>query len=518
MTVTTENTPLLGKLPESGKKRTVFSPASRILIASFLISVALSFTQVPILYAFRLMTCDEFYRNEHTPGSCTRNEIDVGTATQVSILGLSTAFCGVLNLFFAGWQIKNWGPKTALVVQTAFPALRGAIQAIGVAVGYKEGIIIVQASQLITLMGGQSGYLLVLNTAAGEVVSVSERTGMFGMLQGSVMLGTSIGYLLGGIVGDISGIRRPFEVAAILFSLSSVYSGTCVPSIKIPQTPTDTKSSGWEALVGGLKVLAPKRIRLDNGKSIRHYGITLLGLGVFMGVLATGYAPILIQMYATAVFNFQPTENGYLMATNSVIRGIFLFFLFPKIISAGRRWFSTKGEKTTTVQDSPVPIPTHPEDFDPVAGILSEQEPPKPLVPVERAGGQEFDLFFLRWSLLVDGLATAYTAFATAGWQIYIAFAAGFLLPLASGSAPAAKGVITEMCEPSERADALQAMTLVENIAMLSTLGLFGLIFSTFADMGKAYLTFYCNAAVAFVAVGILFMSRFSPKARRGDA
>lgn len=50
------------------------------------------------------------------------------------------------------------------------------------------------------------------------------------------------------------------------------------------------------------------------------------------------------------------------------------------------------------------------------------------------------------------------------------------------------------MCSPSQRSDALQAMTLVENVAMLSTLGVFGYIFSAFSDIGKAYLTFYCNA------------------------
>ncbi|KAL3479135.1 hypothetical protein BJX99DRAFT_255911 [Aspergillus californicus] len=498
-----ENTPLLQKPHGTGKRAAVLSPANRILIASFLISVALSFTQVPILYAFRLMTCDEFYRDKNTPGSCNRNEIDAGTATQVSILGLSTAFCGVLNLFFAGWQIKKWGPKGTLVVQTAFPALRVAIQVVGVTVGRKQGIIILQASQIITLMGGQSGYLLVLNTAAGEVVSVSERTGMFGKLQGSVMLGTSIGYLLGGISGDAWGIRKPFEIATLLFCLSSAYSGICVPQVQLPETVADNNTGGWEALVGGLRVLAPNRIYLGNGKSIRHYGITLLAAGVFMGVLATGYAPFLIQMYATAVFNFQPTENGYLMATNSLIRGIFLIFLFPKIISAGRRWYSMKDGTSST----PIATP-------PVAGILPEPEPPKPVIPVGRKNGQEFDLLFLRWSLLIDGLATAYTAFATVGWQIYIA---GFLLPLASGSAPAAKGVITEMCKPHQRADALQAMTLVENIAMLSTLGLFGLIFSAFADIGKAFLTFYCNAAVAFAAVGVLFLSKFPPEVEVRD-
>ncbi|KAL4937280.1 hypothetical protein BDV06DRAFT_227088 [Aspergillus oleicola] len=506
-----ESTPLLHESP-SKTRAVFFSPADRVLVAGFLISVALSFTQVPILYVFRLMECDEFYRYDNGTGcTCSRNEIDAGTAAQVSILGLSTAFCGVLNLFFAGWQIKAWGPRTALVVQTAFPALRVAIQTLGVTVGFGEGIFIVQFSQIITLVGGQSGYLLVLNTIAGEVVSVAERTGMFGMLQGSVMLGTSIGYLLGGIFGDAWGIRRPFEIATVLFCLSSAYSAKFVPYID-PKTLSDsnaaTKPRNWKALVSGLNVLSPKKIQLANGHIRRHYGIPFLALGVFMGVLATGYAPILIQMYATAVFNFQPTENGYLMATNSLIRGLFLIFVFPRIISTGRKWFSTK--EINSVESSSESLATSPEHSDPVvADIVPDQEPSNAPSPAITENCQAFDLFFLRWSLLMDGLATAYTAFATVGWHIYIA---GFLLPLASGSAPASKGVITEMCRPSERADALQAMTLVENVAMLSTLGLFGLIFSAFADVGNAYLTFYCNAAVAFAAVAVLFMSRFPPR------
>ncbi|KAL4900086.1 hypothetical protein BDW74DRAFT_183042 [Aspergillus multicolor] len=511
-----ENTPLLREPCAPSRRRAIFSPESRILVAGFIISVALSFTQVPILYVFRLMSCAEYYRHSTSPETCNLNGIDSATAAQVSILGLSTAFCGVLNLFFAGWQIKRLGPRAALVIQTAFPALRVAIQVLGVTVGFKEGIFIVQASQLITLVGGQSGYLLVLNTAAGEVVSVSERTGMFGMLQGSVMLGTSIGYLLGGIVGDAFGIRRPFEIATGLFVLSSLYSARFVPYIDPMSlqgdgnTTTGGKSGGiWNALTGGLNVLSPRKLLLPNGTITRHYGITLLALGVFMGVLATGFAPILIQMYATAVFAFQPTENGYLMATNSLIRGIFLILFFPRIITAGRKWFS-KPLQENDINDSVSAkgLPTDPEDFAPPS-VLADQEAAKPLPPAKEETGQAFDLFFLRWSLLVDGLATTYTAFATVGWHIYIA---GFLLPLASGSAPAAKGVITEMCRPTERADALQAMTLVENVAMLSTLGLFGLIFSAFADVGRAYLTFYCNAAVAFAAVGILVLARFPPR------
>jgi hypothetical protein len=75
---------------------------------------------------------------------------------------------------------------------------------------------------------------------------------------------------------------------------------------------------------------------------------------------------------------------------------------------------------------------------------------------------------------------------------------AAFFLPFGSGSAPAAKGVISEMCPSSQRADALNAVTLIENIARLATQGLFGFIFSALARSGNAYLTFFCNAVSAY--------------------
>ena len=43
-----------------------------------------------------------------------------------------------------------------------------------------------------------------------ETVAAKDRTAVFGRLQGSIMLGTAFGFLLGGVLGDLFGIRRPF--------------------------------------------------------------------------------------------------------------------------------------------------------------------------------------------------------------------------------------------------------------------------------------------------------------------
>lgn len=52
---------------------------------------------------------------------------------------------------------------------------------------------------------------------------------------------------------------------------------------------------------------------------------------------------------------------------------------------------------------------------------------------------------------------------------------------------------MTELCAPSQRRDAISAITLVESTATLLTQGLFGLIFAAFSEVGRPSLTFFCN-------------------------
>jgi hypothetical protein len=132
-----------------------------------------------IFYAFHLMECDVYYET-HPPfeGSgdrCSRGEIAAGTAEQFSILGMTTTFCGMdsrdyrsvallillgtLNLFVAGWTVKKLGPRFALLVQTLVPAIRVATQILGVIAGGNAGMTIIQCTQLITIVGGPSGYM-----------------------------------------------------------------------------------------------------------------------------------------------------------------------------------------------------------------------------------------------------------------------------------------------------------------------------------------------------------------------
>lgn len=508
------------------------SVETRILLAAFLITTSFSFTQVPIFYVFYLMECDDFY-SHHPPylGSgdrCSRNEIAAGTATDFSFLAMSTTICGTVNLFFAGWLVKKIGPRLALMAQTLVPAIRVLTQILGVLAGGRSGIVIFQTTQLITVLGGPVGYILIINIIVGEVVSPARRTPVFGMLQGCFMLGQAVGYLTGGMIGDRWGIRRPFEVAFGAFLVSTVYVQVALPYVS-PESMSGGKKAGGQKAKGiagffaPLKVLAPQKVRLRSGKVIKHLGVLILCTGVFLGVLATDYAAILIQMYATAVFEFHQSDNGWLMSEFALMRAVFLILLFPKIISWGRKWYAkrqtTRQPRRESISDERDPatqgLLIQPEQLEAPMGTHAEEEPTMTQPPTETED-THFDLFFLRWSLVADGLLTSCTALATKKWHIYLAAA---MLPFASGTAPAAKGVMTEMCSPSQRADALNALTLVENIGRLATQGFFGFIFAALAEAGKPHLTFYCNAVSlhhviypSSCALGLTDMDyRFSP-------
>jgi Major Facilitator Superfamily len=517
-----ENTPLLPtKSIESTKSRAKSSAKSvlfKLLLCGFFVSLSFGVTQVPLIYVFRLMTCEAYYENphHHPPADkdrCSVHAIESGTAKAVALLSGSTTLFGVINLFVTTWSIKRFGIKTSLAIQVFWPAVRLTVQNIGVMVGSDLGILIIQCSQIITIVGGPAGYLLSLNSFVAEVVEHSERTGTLGRLQGCTMFGTAIGYLAGGLISDAFSIIAPFRVTLTLFLLSTLYVLVFLPGVSIEQgaiseVKKKTSAGGTAKFFGPLKIFLPQKWILQTGHVRTEYGALILGLGVFFGVLATGYIPVLLQMYSTDVLGFKTTENSILISLNSMLRGLFLTLAFPRIIKVGRKWIKRKdaraktssnpssGTATPANQEEDADFPTQPQEFAATEPMDDAEEPVEP-IPIRHRRRKEdeetfaFDLLFTRWSLLVDGVLTGLATFAREGWQIYVV---AVLLPFASGTGSSAKGTILQMCPATARADALSAITLVDMIARLSTTTLFGIIFAAFADLGMPHLVFTCNA------------------------
>lgn len=80
-------------------------------------------------------------------------------AEAASLMSTTHNLAGILNLFVARWQVQRFGPRAALLVQILIPAIRVAVQMPAVLGGESFGIIMLQASQFITIFGGPAGYM-----------------------------------------------------------------------------------------------------------------------------------------------------------------------------------------------------------------------------------------------------------------------------------------------------------------------------------------------------------------------
>lgn len=70
-----------------------------------------------------------------------------------------------------------------------------------------------------------------------------------------------------------------------------------------------------------------------------------------------------------------------------------------------------------------------------------------------------------------------------------------------------------ELVNDSEKASALQGIALLETAARISTISLFGWLFSYLSERGEGGSVFVYNAGVAFLSAGVLLLVRF-PRAR----
>ncbi|KAI5480150.1 hypothetical protein MNV49_001811 [Pseudohyphozyma bogoriensis] len=527
----TESTPLLSTplaaegAPASATTTGVLSPFNRVCAIVFFLAVAFTVTATPLIYAFRTITCEILYDEGRLPpyegkgDRCSRKEVEAETAVAISLMVTLTTISGVLNLLTTGMLNKKFGPKLAMISQVFWPCLRNLCQIFAstspLSNGGRMAIHICQWTQLITILGGGGGYFLVSNTFVAALSTPEQRTARFGILQGISMLGTATGYVVGGLIGDLLGPVAPFQVTFCLLVLSTLLSTFCLPYIA--PTPDEPKAGaeGKKSAAGGilgflspLKVFLPRVVAVEEGGNGKTYwGLTLLGSSVFTGVLAVSFVPFLLQLYATNTFAFHPTENGILLSANSLSRALFLTLLFPRIIAWGRKLYTTS---TTPTPPSEIHIPTAPADIDPSTQPDAE-EPALPPPMTDVGHGAQFDLVFVRWSMVLDGILTACTMLSSQGWHMYLA--AG-VLPLASGTAPASKGVIMEMVPAAQQPDALGGVALIEMLASVSTVSLFGLVFSYLSELGLAKYTFALNAALAFLAAFIAVWVRF-PKVNK---
>jgi hypothetical protein len=217
------------------------------MFTSFLCALSFSFTQSPLIYAFRIMTCDEYYKTHEWAGQgdrCAVHRIEADTASAVALVGASTmsfstsrdalashtyegfgtaqkeSMCrltrsaAIINVFVTGWWIKRFGVKAAMFQQTGWAAARNLCQIYAQTIGGQTGIAIIQVTQVFNVMGSGGGYQLAASAFIAVLAEPEARTALFGVQGGVQMLGAAAGYVCEWEPGDRFAVAQP--ICAIL--------------------------------------------------------------------------------------------------------------------------------------------------------------------------------------------------------------------------------------------------------------------------------------------------------------
>ncbi|RSH86522.1 uncharacterized protein EHS24_004787 [Apiotrichum porosum] len=531
----TESTPLLAAVDNSVTSKPTpgsrFPPMLRVYLVSVVGVMTFSLTQTALIYSFRTMTCDDYYETHEWDGvgdRCAIPVIESRTAKSIALMSSLTTGCTVINLFISSTFMSKYGVKAAMFQQTLWATLRNLTQIYAESKGGALGIKVITFTQVFNILGSGGGLQLCANSYVSMLSTDEERTANLGVTGGVVMLGAGIGFTIGGMLERFVGPLAPFQAAFGMLCFCTFFGAFFLP-YRTPDSEkakSDSDDDGKNkktphGFLGPLKFFVPRKVVVGT-RVTRDWNLFFLGMGTFFSVLATGYVAMALQLVATNVFAFTPDTSGYMLSLTLFVRAFFLSVLFPRIISRGRAWLSGTSSTTTspapTVPSSPTlsPTPTlteHPDDPDEAeisdaVGAPVYDTAPK-LVDVQH--GSTFDLLFLRYSILLDGFLTSLVTMATQGWHMY---AAAAILPFASGTGPASKGVTLEFVPADERPAALSAIALVEKIAQVTTIGLFGYAFALLSEVGRPTWVFMLNASIAFIAFLLLLPVRM-PRVRQ---
>lgn len=294
------------------------------------------------------------------------------------------------------------------MVNLLFAILRLSMQAVCIDISAGTGLMLLHVSQLLTTLGGTAGSTLILNTLLVNLLEPTVRISALGKLAGVTMLGNALGYQLGGSLADYLGQRAPFVIAAATLGVSQIFVYLCLPRNDLSSSSNQSNSSldqahldqGYWSLLG---LLAPRSLRLQDGKLVRYYGVMLLTIGFAAVVFATAFVPSLLLMHSIAVFNLSPSQNSTLTSINSLLQSAFLILVFPFLVDKGRRWY-TGGKRVESMSASS-------GSCDPAA---------VPSTPLTSKMSTEFDMLLLRCSVVVDAVFTGSVALASKRWHLYL--------------------------------------------------------------------------------------------------
>ncbi|EKM57891.1 uncharacterized protein PHACADRAFT_251794 [Phanerochaete carnosa HHB-10118-sp] len=275
---------------------------------------------------------------------------------------------------------------------------------------------------------------------------------------------------------------------------------------------------GWstQRLLDPLALLAPKKIPRPEGGHRTDWSLTVLGLSLFMFLLASGIFQIK-YLYAEHVYEWGAEQLSYYITLMGAVRCIYLLLIMPHLI----QWFKPKPKPRSKLGPS-TSTSAHATSTSKPSTVPPAGKKPKPTLG-QIAKEMDFDLLLLRSSFFVEFLSHTLVSLIppTAGAGPFIAFTS--LSCFGTGVHPAVNSlalcILRTQAEASSAAggppqDDSNAGALFGALAAIQATGqmilgplIFGVVYSaTVAVFPKAI--FATAAAITVVALALLCLLR----------
>ncbi|KAG8711987.1 hypothetical protein FRC08_015172 [Ceratobasidium sp. 394] len=319
------------------------------------------------------------------------------------------------------------------------------------------------------------------------------------ILEGSIYLGLSISYALGGVITTRSGrLTTVFWVQATISAAILLY-----VIVAIPETFGRDKRAARAAEVAAERVRRPslasrssslERIRDTTSAFARPFGLIwprrdpttgkrnkrllLLSTAMFFALIGTTYVAPAWMLFVTNHFHATPEQNGYVLSLLSSIKTIYLLFVLPVILKWGRSFYNQRWRSSDVETDADL-------------------------------ASSHFDVYLLAVSWFVDAIATSGIGLSR---SMGVATAWVMLFSLGSGASPCISTIVSASVEPLARGEALAAIALVRSVSEFLSPIILGSIMNATIDTSMPQAMFFVSSILMAFGVGISTFIRDSDR------
>jgi MFS family permease len=253
----------------------------------------------------------------------------------VASAGIVVGAFGISRIFLnvpAGMLGEKYGRTALMSAGLAVTGLGTAMTGLSGSIGLMVLWRVVSGAGSAMFMTGAQAYVADISTS-------DNRARLMSIQQGSLLFGTDLGPILGGLAGDHLGLRWPFFIAGLLGAMAALWTAT-----RLPNRPPQRASAPATAGHGGRKTGGtPSGTRGEPVWGLlRDPTFLMVGLFTFVVFLTrTGSRQTLIPWLGNTDFGMSATQIGLLLSLMTTIT-------FALVLPAG--WASDRfGRKPVMV-------------------------------------------------------------------------------------------------------------------------------------------------------------------------